>query len=640
MHSHTSTQGAYALANLLDNISALCRRTENFCRRISAVGMYIFMGLVALTFMDVFLRYLFNSPISGSIEVTEMLMSVVLFSSVAYTYWKGGHVTMDILTGKLSEANRDRLGAVTDIWTLAVVFFCIKCMAQYGLTTSDATSVWSLSYKPFIFFAVFGLILLFVSILSSFCVRLARVARRDGNGLAGLLVLIGAAGVALAIYIAVARLTGISAPTQGVLGMAIMFTLFFLGMPVAFALMGTSLIFISSLRGLTAALNLFGTSWFSTCSNYSWAPLMFFLLMGFLCFYSRFGEDLYRTARNWVGHMRGGLAIASVCACTAFGAVVGDALAGCIAMVTIALPEMRRHGYDDKLAVGTLACSGGIGSLIPPSSNFIIYGVLAQQSVADLFMSGVFPGLLCMLCFIAVILFMVIRKPSLAPRLPRAPRREALISLKTGLPIIIIFMVVIGGIYAGLFTATEGGGIGCFTTIALALLMGRLSWDIVTKGLNDAGKTISMAFTILGGAGVFGYFMTMSKIPMILANLIAAANMPAMLVMLAIIVCMLVLGCFIPAIPLMLICVPIFLPLAELFSWNLIWFGVIINILVTMAGMTPPFGISLFVAKELSGTSLGLVYRSSIPFVAAFLMCLAVVIMFPGLSTWLPEMMK
>lgn len=292
---------------------------------------------------------------------------------------------------------------------------------------------------------------------------------------------------------------------------------------------------------------------------------MFFLLMGFLCFYSRFGEDLYRTARNWCGHFRGGLAIASVCACTALGAVVGDALVGCIAMMTIALPEMRRHGYDDKLAIGTLACSGGIGSLIPPSSNFIIYGVLAEQSIADLFIAGVFPGLVCMACFIVVIMIMVWRNPELAPALPRVPMHERLVSLKTGLPIIIIFIVVIGGIYAGMFTATEGGGIGAFTTVFLALVMGRLSWSIVTSGLNDTGKTISMAFTVLGGAGVFSYFMTMSKIPMILAGVIASMNMPPMAVMFAIIVCMSLLGCFIPAIPLMLICVPIFLPLAALF---------------------------------------------------------------------------
>jgi tripartite ATP-independent transporter DctM subunit len=245
-----------------------------------------------------------------------------------------------------------------------------------------------------------------------------------------------------------------------------------------------------------------------------------------------------------------------------------------------------------------------------------------------------------MACFIVVIMIMVWRNPELAPALPRVPMHERLVSLKTGLPIIIIFIVVIGGIYAGMFTATEGGGIGAFTTVFLALVMGRLSWSIVTSGLNDTGKTISMAFTVLGGAGVFSYFMTMSKIPMILAGVIASMNMPPMAVMFAIIVCMSLLGCFIPAIPLMLICVPIFLPLAALFGWNLIWFGVIINILVTMAGMTPPFGVSLFVAKELADVPLSLVYRSSIPFVLAFFLCLGFCIAFEPLSTWLPAMMR
>ena len=252
------------------------------------------------------------------------------------------------VTGKLSELNKNRLGAITTVWSLAVVFFCITCMGKYAMTTTDTTSVWNMSYKPFIWFAVFGCVLLFLAMLSHLLDQLAAIIRGGGMGSAFLMLGIGLLGVALSVWVAVERLPGISAPAQGVIGMVYMFTMFFLGMPVAFALMGTSLVFIASLRGLTAALNLFGTAWFSTCSSYTWAPLMFFLLMGFLCFYSRFGEDLYRTARNWCGHFRGGLAIASVCACTALGAVVGDALVGCIAMMTIALPEMRRQRTDQS----------------------------------------------------------------------------------------------------------------------------------------------------------------------------------------------------------------------------------------------------------------------------------------------------
>ena len=206
-----------------------------------------------------------------------MLMSVVLFSSVAYTYWRRGHVSMDIVTGKLSELNKNRLGAITTVWSLAVVFFCITCMGKYAMTTTDTTSVWNMSYKPFIWFAVFGCVLLFLAMLSHLLDQLAAIIRGGGMGSAFLMLGIGLLGVALSVWVAVERLPGISAPAQGVIGMVYMFTMFFLGMPVAFALMGTSLVFIASLRGLTAALNLFGTAWFSTCSSYTWAPLMFFL---------------------------------------------------------------------------------------------------------------------------------------------------------------------------------------------------------------------------------------------------------------------------------------------------------------------------------------------------------------------------
>lgn len=242
------------LAAQLESLSALIRRTEPFCQRISAVGMYIFMGLVILTFADVLLRYVIGSPISGSIEITEMLMSVVLFSSVAYTYWRRGHVSMDIVTGKLSELNKNRLGAITTVWSLAVVFFCITCMGKYAMTTTDTTSVWNMSYKPFIWFAVFGCVLLFLAMLSHLLDQLAAIIRGGGMGSAFLMLGIGLLGVALSVWVAVERLPGISAPAQGVIGMVYMFTMFFLGMPVAFALMGTSLVFIASLRGLTAAI--------------------------------------------------------------------------------------------------------------------------------------------------------------------------------------------------------------------------------------------------------------------------------------------------------------------------------------------------------------------------------------------------
>ena len=413
-----------------------------------------------------------------------------------------------------------------------------------------------------------------------------------------------------------------------------------MGMPVGLALIAASIVFIAQLRGIDAACFVGSRAIFSTAGSYAWSPLMFFMLMGYLCYYGNFGKDIFTCARNWLGHLRGGLAMVSIFACTLFGAVVGDVLSGSIAMAAIALPEMRKYKYDDTLAVGTLACSGTIGCLIPPSTTFIIYGVLAQQSIGDLFISGIVPGILCMFCFMLAVWIMSLFKPDLAPKLPKVPLGERITSLKAGLPVLFIFIVVIGGIYGGVFTATEGGGIGVCGTILLALLMRRLTWQGFLNAMKDSAKFISMCFTVLCGAVVLSYFMALTSIPTELANTIASLEVSGGLVLFMIILVFVILGCFLPSMPMLLICVPIFVPIANVFNWDLIWFGVLIVILDNMASITPPFGINLFVMKEVAGVSLGTMYKSAIPFVIALFLCLFIVILFPELATFLPNLMR
>ena len=246
----------------------------------------------------------------------------------------------------------------------------------------------------------------------------------------------------------------------------------------------------------------------------------------------------------------------------------------------------------------------------------------------------------CALCFMAAVWLMVFLKPGLAPRLPKSPLHERMASLKTGLPIMGIFFLVIGGIYGGVFTATEGGGIGAFGTLLLALCMRRMNGKNVIATLHDSAKFISMCFTVLCGAIVLSYFMAMTRIPMVLANSIAALDVAPMLVLFAIVMTFCILGCFLPSMPLLLICVPIFVPIAKVFGWDLIWFGVIITVLDNMASITPPFGISLFVMKEVAGVTLGAMSRSAVPFVIALFVCLLLIVLFPPLATYLPTLMN
>ena len=442
------------------------------------------------------------------------------------------------------------------------------------------------------------------------------------------------------LWLALHRVTGVSSVTLGVLGMTLMFGLFFLGMPVGFALMSTGFIFIANMRGLPAVLNMSGQFWFSTVASYDWSPIMFFLLMGYFCYYGELGRDLYSFARNWIGHFRGGLAQGSVCACAAFGAVVGDHLSGSIAMNAIALPEMRANNYDDKLAVGTLACAGVIGSLIPPSTNLIMYGVLAEQSVSELFMAGAIPGVILTVLFCLVVWLIAVLKPSAAPTIPKVPMGERLRALKYTLPILALFLLVIGGIYGGMFTPAEGGGIGAVGAFAVALFMRRMTLKKFVAALNDSAKFIAMCFAVLTGAAMLSYFMTLSRIPTVMASGIASLELSGGLTMLAIVVVMIVLGCFVPALPLLLVCVPIFLPIAAVYDWNLVWFGVLMVILLNMGTITPPFGVNLFVIKELASVPLNVMFRAAMPFAAAMAVLVAVVYFVPQSALWLPNVFK
>ena len=612
---------------------------EKFCKYLSAAGMVIFMIMVALTFADVFLRYFFNNSLNGTVEVTELFMVIVVFSSVAYTQWTRNHVVMDVLTASMKPRWQNLWACVTTFWSMVVMALCIWTSVRYGQKTSSITGILLIPLEPFIYFVAFGFFTLLLTLCWDFIRALARISRENGSDM-WLSLLLCVVPVLVAWEFSSHRMAGMSTVTLGILGIVVMFALFLTGMPVAFALMATGFIFSGMLRGLPAAVNMYGKAMYATSASYAWAPLMFFMLMGYFCFYGDFGKDLYTCARRWLGHLRGGLAQGSVCACAAFGAVVGDVLSGSIAMSAIALPEMRNNRYDDTLAVGTLACSSTIGALIPPSTTFILYGVLAEQSIADLFMAGVFPGLICTFFFMLVIWVMVFRRPELAPRLPKEPLAVRLASLRAAFPIIALFVLVIGGIYGGMFTPTEGGCIGAAGTLILALLLRRMTWKSFMESLSSSARFITMCFTVLTGATALGAFMTLSRIPQLLAGAIASTGMPGWLTMCAIIVVLLFLGCFIPAMPLLLVCVPIFVPIAHVYDWDLIWFGVIMALMMNMAGITPPFGINLFVMKGLADVPLSVMYRSSVPFVIALAISILVVLAFPSTATWLPAALR
>ncbi len=609
----------------------LLARLERLSEICSDAGMTLFVVMAFLTAADAYLRYLFSAPLSGTVELCELMMAIVVFSSLAYAQWRKSHIIMDIVIARLNPNRRCILQCATTIWSLAVLAAVVRAMASYGWHTTKTSSILGIPYAPFILTAASGVGLLWLSLLHDALKLFAEIQRpwRVMVLPTAVLPLVGACLLA-------GHTAELPPAVVGGVGLLTLFALFFLGMPVPFAMMGVGFVFTAHLKGLFAASALLGGVWYDSVASYAWAPLLFFIFMGYVCFYSRFGEDMYAVARACVGNVRGGLAMATVLACTLFGAVVGDVITASAAMSAIALPEMRKAGYQDSLSVGVLACSGTIGCLIPPSTVFILYGMLSGQSVPRLFMAGILPGLLCAGCFILAVWLMVRIRPELAPPLPRNDRTAgARPPFEIAVPILGLFTAVVGGMYAGIFTPTEGGGIGAVITLIFALATKRMRLAELKAALRDSANFAAMTFTVIGGSMLVAYLLTLSRIPFFLADTITALNAPPLLILALIILSLCFLGAFFPNIPLLLICVPIFLPVAKMYQWDLIWFGVLMVLVFNMAAITPPFGISLFVMKGLADIPLSVMYCAALPFVGALFLCIVLCVLFPELSTFL-----
>jgi len=623
---------AYQKLGLMES---LLNRCNPFIRWTSIFGMVMLVLMVGLIFISVVMRYVFNMPLLGQVELIEIMMAIVVFSAIAYAQLTRAHVIMDIAINRLHAKHRLILEGSTNL--ISIVLFCliVYCSISNALNTVSTTPIFAFPLRYMRLLVPFGGILLMIVLLRDFIVNIKDSLVYKEN-IWILMLSIPAIVIGAVTWFLIFDPISFSLTILGIVGIIFMLVMLATGMPIGFVLMAVGVVMLINVRGSVAGFDILGKTWYETVASYNWSPIMFFMLMGFFCFHAGFGRDMFYAATRFLGHFRGGLAMGTVAACTTFGAVVGDNLSGTITMTAIGLPEMKRYKYDEKLSIGALTCSGTIGALIPPSISLIMYGVLAEVSIGQLFMAGIIPGIVCALSFMAAIYIGCRIDPSLGPPALRSAWKERMVSLKSGGPIIALFLLVIGGIYSGAFTATEGGGIGAFGSLVLALAMRRMN----RKGFNDSivetAKFVAMAFTVLGGAMVFGYFIVVSKLPLTLASYISALNVSSTVVMICIVVTYFFLGCFLPVLPLLLITVPIFLPIAVNLGWDLVWFGIIISLMMNMAAITPPFGIQLFVMKGLTNKPLSLIFASVAPFIIALFATVLLIIAFPKLATWLP----
>ena len=389
-----------------------------------------------------------------------------------------------------------------------------------------------------------------------------------------------------------------------------------------------------------SALALLGQTAYETAITYDLSIVPLFVLMGYFATNSGLSEALYRACNTWLGSFRGGLALATIGGCGAFAAICGSSLATAATMSQIALPEMRRYNYDERLATGAIAAGGTIGILIPPSVILVIYGILTETNIGHLFLAGIIPGVLLVLFFMITIMIVTRIDPTLGPRGEKTTFAEKIRAVKDVWGTALLFMLVIGGIYLGVFTPTEAAGIGAMGALGLGLVARRMSVKKFMNCLLETVKTTSMIFTILIGAILFNNFLVLSDVPSEIGEWVSSLPLGPHSILLVILLIYLVLGCALDALAMILLTVPIFFPIVANLGFDPIWFGVIVVLVVELGMISPPIGMNVFVIKGIAPeVPIGQIYLGVLPFVIALMLLIVVLVIFPGLATWLPSTM-
>ena len=429
--------------------------------------------------------------------------------------------------------------------------------------------------------------------------------------------------------------------TVGLIGLVILFILLFSGMRIGFVMALVGIGGFGYLQGLGAALGIVKIVPYTTFASYDLCIIPLFILMGSFCFFAGISQELYDTVHKWLGQLRGGLAMATVGACASFAAVSGSSLATAATMGTVALPEMKRYKYDPALATGSIAAGGTIGILIPPSVILVLYGILTAQSIGKLFLAGFIPGMLEAVFYMITIHILCRRNPHIGPPGPRTSFIEKIASLKNTWVVLLLFLLVIGGIYLGIFTPTEAAGVGACGAFLFALGRRRLGWQAFRDSLVETGKTTAMIFIIITGAMLLGYFLAVSRLPFELANFVGELPVNRYIILCAILFLYMALGCVMDSLAIMLLITPIFFPLATFLEFDPIWLGILVTRVTEIGMITPPVGINVYVIRGVAkDVPMGTIFRGIMPFLMADICHVALLIAVPQLSLFLPALMK
>ncbi|RLC18539.1 MAG: hypothetical protein DRI24_02860 [Deltaproteobacteria bacterium] len=576
--------------------------------------------------------------------MVECLLIIVIFSGMAYVEILGEHIKVDVLVGKFPPVAQKTITVSANLLTASIIAIlswqCLR-QGQFLITSGYHSGILRIPQWPFALISSFFIMLFalaaFTNFLESLAVLLADRTRNYLWLIPGVFIVVGLLTVSMKPDIITLV---IEESTFGIISLLVLFMLIFFRVHVGAAMAMTGLWGMAFLTDSESGLSLLGMVSQTVASNYVWSVAPLFMLMGVLVAASEFSRDLYNAAYKWLGHMRGGLASATLAACAAFAAVVGDSLSGVITMGTIALPEMKKFKYNIKLATGCIAVGGSLGILIPPSLGFIVYGLITEQSIGRLFLAGFLPGVLALISLIIMVYVRCRLNPLLGPAGPKFSIIERIVSVKKSSPVFAMFFLVMGGIWLGFFTPTEAGAIGAFSAIVFGLILRRLNFASFIESLISGIKLTSVIFFIFVYATAFTQYLTVTQLPVVLANFVSGLDLPAYGILSVILFVYLLLGCVMNALPVLILTLPVVFPTVISLGFDPIWFGVLLVILVEIGQITPPIGMSVFalqgVAKDVPMYT---VFAGVFPFWIVLIGVIIILIVFPEICLFLPNLM-
>jgi tripartite ATP-independent transporter DctM subunit len=639
-----ASPAAAAASDALERIAAVATR------RIAFFGVVLMLLIALGTLADVLMRWAFNRPITGYDEVVEMGMAVAVAATFPSCAAIRGNLTIDILVARFGPRLAARLecfGAFALLLLYALLAWQVGAYANDLHSQGAATIYLGWPTAPFIWSVA---IFLGIAALAQFVVFATGIrgvlgaAARSPLGWAGLMLALGVLATVAAAYAipALASDAQIIPRSLALLLFLAMWALSLALVPLAAAMGLVGFVGAALLMGYGPALNVLGTTAASYLTNVDLAVLPLFLIMGSFATAAGLSADIYELAHVLLGHHRGGLAMATIGGCAGFGALTGSSLATAATVGNVALPEMRARGYSPGLATGCVAAGGTLGQLVPPSTPIIIYAILTEQSIGQLFIAAVIPAVIAVILYLGTIALYVRIVPASVPAPQRRARlAEIAAAVRKAWGVLLLFALVIGGLYGGVFTVDEAASVGAVGTFVFALLRGKLAGGALWRVMAEVTRTTAMIYLLIFGAVTFSFFAGVSGLPDLLGTVATGFNLGPLGVITVILVIYIILGAIMDSFAVMVITIPIVTPLVTNLGYDLIWWG-IINVCVIETGLiTPPFGINVFILKGIQGGDVPMwtAFRGVLPFVAADLVKLAILVLFPILSLWLPSTM-